>query len=185
MTNRQLGVIALVGAPAMLIGINAEYLNRDLRDSWFTGLWGIVYITAWMCSLYVMQRQEIAGNRFGKWLIKIMFGTLTIANVSNIIQIVTPHNDPWYFFYLDLFWPISHLLMLVLGITVLLNKKADIVTRLIFSGAGFWLPIALVPMAIFGTTSSVVLYPSIYNAIMWGLMGYLAFKSSHELNYAD
>lgn len=180
MTNRQLGLIALVGAPAMLIGINAEYLNQNLADSWFTGVWGIVYITAWMCSLLVMHREHIAHNRFGRALIKIMFVTLTIANVSNIVQIVSPHNDPWYFFYLDLFWPISHLLMTILGITVLFNKNLDMVSKLIFSGAGFWLPAALVPMAVFGRTDSVVLYPSIYNAIMWALMGYLAYRSGES-----
>lgn len=93
MTNRQLELIALVGAPAMLIGVNAEYLNQNLQDSWFTGIWGIVYITAWMCSLIVMHRQHVAGNPFGKWLIKIMFVTLTIANISNIVRVITPHND--------------------------------------------------------------------------------------------
>jgi hypothetical protein len=185
MTNKQLGLIALVGAPAMLIGVNAEYLNQNLQDSWFTGLWGIAYITAWMCSLIVMQRQLVTGSRFGKWLIRIMFVTLTIANISNIVQIVTPHNDPWYFFYIDLFWPISHLLMMVLGITILFNKKLDLVSKLIFSGAGFWLPIALISLAVFGRTSSVILYPSIYNAVMWVLMAYLAYRSSESLEYAN
>ena len=180
MTNKQLGTIALLGAPAMLIGINIETSYTRFEDSWFTGVWGIVYITAWMCSLAVLQRINAAGNGFGKWVIRIMFVTLTIANISNVVQILTPAHDPWYFFYIDLFWPISHLLMLVLGITSLFNSKLDKISKLVLLGAGLWLPIALIPMAIFGKTAHVVLYHGIYNALMWGMMAYIAIRQHHR-----
>ena len=74
--------------------------------------------------------------------------------------------------------------MMVLGITILFNKKLDIVSKFIFSGAGFWLPVALISMTIFGKTTSSILYPGIYNALMWALIGYLAFKTTTEFEYA-
>ena len=180
MTNRQLGILALIGATSMFIGVNVEHNYSQMQDTWFTGAWGIVYITAWMCSLAVLHRMKVAGNGFGKWLIRAMFFTLTIANISNVVQILSPKNDPWYFFYLDLFWPISHLLMLVLGITVQFNKHLQKSVKLILLGAGLWLPVALVPMAIFGKTDAVVFYPAVFNSVMWGLMAFIAIKQQNK-----
>jgi hypothetical protein len=184
MTNKQLGLIALAGSPAMLIGANVEHIYSQFEDTWFTGVWGIVYITTWMCSLLALHRSQVAGKGFGKWLITIMFFTLTIANISNIVQILTPANDPWYFFYLDLFWPISHLLMFVLGITCLFNSKLDKYSKIILAGAGLWLPIAFVAMIILGRTNTVILYGSIYNAVMWALMAYIAMNKRDNSQYA-
>src|SRR5688500_405375 len=180
MTNRQLGILALIGAPAMFIGVNVENSYSQMQDSWFTGAWGIVYITSWTCSLAVLYRLRIAGHGFGKWLIRVMFITLTVANISNIVQILSPKNDPWYFLYIDLFWPLSHLLMLVLGVTAQFNRHLNKTTKLILMAAGLWLPIALVPMAIFGKTFAVVFYPGLYNAVMWGLMALVAIKQQDK-----
>jgi len=184
MTNKQLGTIALAGAPAMFIGVNIENTFSQFQDSWFTGVWGIVYITAWMCSLKVLQRMEVAGKGFGKWLIRVMFFTLTVANISNVVQILTAKNDPWYFFYIDLFWPISHLLMLVLGNTSLFNRQLDKQSKIILFCAGLWLPLALASMAIFGKTTAVVFYPGLYNAVMWGLMAFIAIRWREKLQPA-
>jgi hypothetical protein len=184
MTNKQLGIIALCGAPSMFIGVNVEHSLNQFKDSWFTGAWGIVYMTAWMCSLIVLYRMRVAGEGFGKWLIRIMFFTITIANISNIIQILIPSKDPSYFFYIDLFWPLSHLLMLVLGITVLFNKSVDKYIKIILFCAGLWLPIALVSMMIFGKTTPVVFYPGLYNALLWSLMAYIAIKQHGKPQYA-
>ena len=79
MTNKQLGIIAFCGAPAMFIGVNVENTFKQFEDSWFTGVWGIIYMTAWMCSLIALYRMGVAGEGFGKWLIRIMFITITIA----------------------------------------------------------------------------------------------------------
>jgi hypothetical protein len=49
MNNKTLGTCALIGAPAMFIGTLAEDAYPQLSDSWFTGVWGLLYITAFMC----------------------------------------------------------------------------------------------------------------------------------------
>lgn len=178
MTNKQLGLIALAGSPAMLIGVYVEQAFSQYKDSAFTGLWGVVYITAWMCSLLVLKRIKAGGSGFGKWLIRIMFVTLTIANISNIVQIITPASDPWFFFYLDLFWPISHLLMFILGITCLFSNHLDKNSKIILAAAGLWLPIAISSMIILGRTTPVLFFGGLYNAVMWAMMAYVAIKQN-------
>lgn len=180
MTNKQLGTIALIGAPVMFIGVIAEYLFTGLQDSWFTGIWGIIYITAWMCSLLVLQRIQVAGNGFGKWLIRFMFFTLTVANISNVIQLFAGKEVPWYFFQIDLFWPLSHALMLVLAITVLFYNRVNNTSKLILIGAGLWLPIALTLLAVFGKTLPVLVFPGLYHATMWSLMALIARRQPDE-----
>ena len=174
MTNKQLGTIALIGAPFMLIGVIAEFMYPALQESWFTGVWGIIYITAWMCSLLVLQRIKVAGNGFGKWLIRLMFVTLTIANISNVIRLFAGKDVPWYFFQIDLFWPLSHALMLVLAITVLFYNRVNKASKLVLVAAGLWLPIALTLLAVFGKTLTVLVIPGLYHAIMWSLMALIA-----------
>jgi len=169
----------------MLIGVNVENSFKQFEDSWFTGAWGIVYITAWMCGLLALYRMRVVGNGFGKWLMRIMFVTLTIANVSNIVQIVTPKTTSNLFFYMDLFWPISHLLMLVLGITALFHKSVNAFSRGVLFAAGLWLPIALGSLAIFGRTLPVIFFPSLYNAIMWSLMALIAIKHEGKQEYRN
>src|SRR5690349_13888779 len=109
MNNKLLGTLALAGAPFMFIGVYLESIIKSLNDTWFTGVWGILYITGWMCSMIVLQRIEAVGKgRFGKGLIRVILFTLTVANVSNVVQLFTVPNKPPYFFYIDLFWPLSN-----------------------------------------------------------------------------
>ena len=181
MTNRQLGLVALAGAPALFIGGNVEYAFKQLEHSWFTGVWGIVYISAWMFGLLALYRMRVAGDGFGKWLMRSMFVTLSIANISNFIQaFALPLTSSDWFFYLDIFWPLSHALMLVLGITVLFHKRLDLSSRRVLFIAGLWLPIGLFSIALFGKTFPVMFFPALYNAIMWSLMAFVAIRHGQQ-----
>jgi hypothetical protein len=62
MNNKTLGTLALIGAPFLLIGFKAEQHYAFLADSWFTGAWGLVYITAWLCSVAALHRLGAAAK---------------------------------------------------------------------------------------------------------------------------
>jgi hypothetical protein len=180
MTNKQLGTLAIIGAPAMFLGVYLETSNASLKDTWFTGAWGIIYITAWMCSLLVFYRNQVAGDGFGKWLMRVMFVTLTIANISNVIQLLAPNNKPAYFFYIDMCWPLSNVLLLVLGITIAIKGRLQGAARYIPLAAGLWLPIALGSLAVFGESKLMFFLTGLYSAIMWTLMGIVARNLPEE-----
>ena len=173
-------MIALAGAPAMLIGVNIEYFYKQYENSWFTGVWGLVYMTTWLCGLIALYRMRVVGDGFGKWLIRIMFFTITMANISNVVQLFTPKTNWGWFFYLDLFWPLSHTLMLVLGITALFQRHLDKFSRTVLFLAGLWLPLALITLAILGRITTAMVLPGIYNAVLWSLMALIAIRHGNR-----
>ena len=171
MSNKLLGTLALVGAPFLLIGMYTESRYKPLEDSWFTGFWGIIYITAWMCSIVVMKRQKLTGHtRFGKAILWIILGTLTVANISNVYQLLTPENKPAFFIIIDLFWPLSNILMLVAGITTIIAKRLEGWRLYIPFMTGLWFPFMLICLNVLGKTPLAMLIVGIYSAITWSLL---------------
>ena len=188
MINRLLGVIALAGAPAMLIGLMVEKQLPALAYSWWTGAWGIVYITAWMGSIIALLRLEATGkSAFGKALLWLILSTLTIANISSVYQLQLGKNTPLYFLLLDMFWPISNIIMLLVGISVLVNKGLPGWKRYVPLAVGLWLPITAVaskhfadPMEGFGGSSPAFYISLMYSAIAWMLLGFAVLSTPEK-----
>ena len=165
MNNKTLGTLALIGAPFLLIGSFMEIKISALSNTWFTGLWGILYITPWMGSMIALHRAGALGtSRIGKAMPWILLTTLTIADISNIICLFGAQNKVPFFFYLDLFWPISHLLMLVVGIVAIRAGVLQGWKRYVPLAMGTWLPFALGTVAILGRTQTSFLIGGLYNA---------------------
>ncbi len=123
MSNQLLGILALIGSPWLFIGTYMEQRMTHLSDSWFTGVWGILFISGWICAVIVLKRLRTTGSSsFGKVILLILLLSLSIANVSNVIQIFVERDKPSYFIFFDLFWPLSNIIMLIVGITVLTTK---------------------------------------------------------------
>ena len=179
MSNRVLGAIALLGAPWLCIGMYLEQTRPELSDSWFTGAWGIIYLTAWMCSIVALQRLEATGDsRFGKIILWVLLFSLTIANVSNVIQVIVEKNKPSYFMAIDLFWPLSNLLMLVVGIQVIIANRIKGWKKYVPLVVGMWLPLAFLSMAI---ESKNLMFPGIYSAIAWSVLAAVVFTTEKQL----
>ncbi len=171
MNNKFLGAIALIGAPFLFIGYMVEESNKHLSDSWFTGMWGFIYISAWMFSIVALQKARATGeSRFGRIILWVVMTTLSIANISNIYQWVMPDNKPWFFFYIDLCWPLSNVLMLVVGITVIAAKRLDGWRRFIPLIVGLWLPVAIGSLVILGRTPFSLMIGATYSLIAWALL---------------
>jgi hypothetical protein len=180
MKNKTLGIIGLFGAPFLLIGFTLEHIYPHLANSWFTGFWGLMYMIGWTSSIIGLQRMEATGNTtWGKAILWIVHVSLLLANVSNVIQLVTPHNKPDWFFYIDLFWPLSNILMLIVGIMCLSAKKIKIEQRYIPLVVGLWLPFSLPFWKINGSTSAMII-SGIYSAIAWTLLASMLIKNRQE-----
>ncbi|WP_128545241.1 hypothetical protein [Larkinella soli] len=170
MNNKTLGVLALLGAPAMYLGILAEEHYPSLHEKWWTGAWGITYITAFMISIVALRRMRVTGDtRFGRRLPEVLLGTLTLANVSNFWLLVAPDYRPTVYWVLDTFWPLSHLLMIPFGILVIRTRRLSGWRRYIPLLCGCWLPLAMATK--FGVPAPVALFfGGIYNALAWCLL---------------
>ncbi|GAB3182365.1 hypothetical protein [Telluribacter humicola] len=181
MKNSTLALLALLGAPTLWLGFYIEGRFPHLSNSWFTGLWGIIYMCAWMCSIVCMQRLEVTGkSRFGKGILWVLLGTLTLANISNLILVISPNHKPDYFYLLDAFWPISNFLMLPIGITAFVARGLSGWKRYIPLLPALWYPVLVTSMLLLGRTTATGLILGIHSAIGWTLLALALYLETRK-----
>ena len=170
MSNKLLGILALIGAPWLFIGTYLERQMPHLSDSWFTGVWGIIFISGWMCAVIALKRLRATGDTtFGQILLTVLLISLSIANISNVIQIIVEKNKPSYFMFFDLFWPLSNIIMLIVGIMVIIAKRLKGWKRYVPLATGMWFPLAMLTSLVDNRIVSF-LFGGFYSAIAWTLL---------------
>lgn len=175
MNNRFLGILALMGAPCLLLGSTIENMYPALAGGWFYGVYGFIYITGWMCSMEILRRVKATGNStFGKLLLQIILGTLFLANISNVYAFFAPQNRSMLMIILDSFWPISNLVMLIVGITVIVSKGLSGWQRFIPLVAGLWFPFAMASRILLRGMHLPFNLVFTYSAIAWTLLAIVA-----------
>lgn len=180
MSNKLLGTLALIGAPWLFIGTYLEQQMPQLSDSWFTGVWGILFISGWFCSVIGLKKLNATGrSSFGKVLLIVLLITLTIANISNVIQIIVEKNKPSYFMAFDIFWPLSNIIMLIVGVVVIASKRLPGWKRYVPLLTGLWFPLAMLSSFIdIGFVS--FFFGGIYSAIVWTLLAIVIITTKEE-----
>jgi hypothetical protein len=166
-----LGVLGLIGAPFLLLGSRLAQWFPALEGAWFYGVWGFIYISAWMCSIQGLRLLEATGKSlFGKLILHIITTTLILANVSNVYAFLFPNDQSGFFFFLDAFWPISNLVMLVVGITVVAAKGLPGWRRYVPLLVGLWFPSSMGLLWLVGNDSPWMSVGEYYSAIAWSLL---------------
>ena len=180
MSNQPLGILALIGSPWLFIGTYMEQRMPHLSDSWFTGVWGILFISGCMCAVIALKRLRAAGSSsFGKMLLLVLLVSLTIANVSNVIQIFVERDKPSYFMFFDVFWPLSNVIMLITGITVIVVKGLPGWKRYIPLATGMRFPLAMFSSFIDNGFLSFF-FGGIYSALAWALLAIVVLTTRKE-----
>ena len=152
-----------------------------LSDSWFTGVWGILFISGWLGAVVALKRCKATGDTpFGIALLTVLLIALSIANISNVVQIIVERNKPSYFIVLDLFWPLSNVIMLIVGVMVIIAGKLHGWKRYIPLATGLWFPLALFSSVLDNRLVSV-LFGGIYSVIAWTLLAVVVLTSKEEI----
>lgn len=181
MNIRTLGILALAGAPFFLLSSWLQPHFSFLHEKQFYGAWGIIYITAWMCSIRALQLLHATGtNLWGKAILWLQLGALLLANLSNLYQLIEPGAATPLFFFLDSFWPISNLLMLPVGITVIAAQKLTGWKRFIPLLVGLWFPVLVVCMNVFGRDGISGTIAGVYSAIAWSLLAIAILRTREK-----
>jgi hypothetical protein len=160
---------------------NLPYVDKQFEQAPYSGLCGLLYISAWMCSMIGLRRLQATGSsRFGKAIILINLYTLSIANLYNVYEAIEPKADTSLFWILDAFWPISNILMLIIGITVVRANRLKGWKRFSPLLCGLWLPLTIIGVNLFGKTPEVMLISGMYSAFTWMLMAYMVSTTSKQ-----
>jgi hypothetical protein len=170
MNHRTLGILALIGAPFLLV----DTLNNGLTINHTTpisGFLNLLYITGWMCSIVALRRMGAFGEgQFGKILFVVQLIFLSLANCWNLYEWIQPGAGTRLYFFLDTFWPLSNLCMLVTGITIAVKGVLKGWRRYVPLAVGCWLPLGAILWAIFTRNAGMLLTCGIYSALAWSLL---------------
>jgi hypothetical protein len=176
--NKMLGTITMLAAPflffQMYTGQKAGVYNTSLG-----GLFDLFYMAGWLCSIYGLYRLQALGTkRDGMVLFAVQVTLLCVANVWNVWVIIDPANESTLFYVLDMFWPLSNVCMLVLGIVAAMKGVLKGWTRYAPLLCGLWLPVVMLANTIAGQTPVTFALAASYSTIAWAVLGLAIYKSS-------
>ncbi|MDO1448130.1 hypothetical protein Q0590_17785 [Rhodocytophaga aerolata] len=184
MNNRILGLLAIVGAPFLLIDYCIHGQNgggEQFEHTSLSGIFSIIYISAWMCSMVGLKNMYAAGDTKNNnlWIL-IPIVTLSMANIWNVWETIQPGANTLLYHLLDAFWPISNIVMFFFGIRVIWVKKLQGWKRFVPLLVGLWLPLSIVLSLVAGLTVSSMLISGLYSAFAWAILGYVVFTSKPD-----
>ncbi|GAB3541621.1 hypothetical protein [Spirosoma fluminis] len=199
LSNRTLGALGFLGAHYMLIAPLLPMRYPALGQSAFDGLVGLAFMLTWMGSLVGLIRLNATGHSaFGHFIIRANLVTLTLANVWNIYQAIAPNANTLLYRILDAFWPISMVMMLVVGITVARVGQLRGWRRYVPLAVGLWLPLTallgkLMSLSLFNMAAReddgmlyILISSGVYASVCWCLLAYVVwstpeYKSAHQI----
>jgi hypothetical protein len=184
MRNRILGTIGMLGAPFLCIDLifhSGQANGSDYSHTSLGGFFSLLYISAWMCSIIGLRQLHAAGkNKFGKNLLLLLLFTLTLANCWNVYEMIDPGANTPLYGMLDMFWPISNLVMLLAGITIVAARQLMGWKRYVPLMVGLWFPLSVSLLLLMGKTSAVMYVSGFYSAISWIILGYVIRSSEPQ-----
>ena len=130
--------------------------------------------------LGLAQLRATGKSRFGHGVLYVIFSTLTLANFWNIYHALYPHAWTLLYRALDAFWPISNLVMLVVGVTIAWIKGLPGWRRYLPLVVGLWLPSVAVAYTCLGNNLGAMLFDACYTTSAWMTLGYVVRTSSES-----
>ncbi|RYZ28468.1 MAG: hypothetical protein EOO10_09440 [Chitinophagaceae bacterium] len=174
LTSKLLGGIGMIASPFLFL----QMTTGNDHNSAIGGLFDLLYMLGWMCSIVGLQRLQVFGaKRIGNSLLQVQLGFLFLANIWNVWVIFDSGNKSNLFFALDMCWPLSNVCLFILGISILLNGTLSGWKRYVVLFAGLWLPVAIGSMMVFGRTNTSLLIGGIYSTVAWFLLGWMIYTS--------
>ena len=178
MSNRTLGTIAMICAPALLV---EAILRGGEENALITGIAGMVFMAGWICSNVGMQRMRAAGTgNWGRAVLLVQLVGLSLALLFGFVEAtgLFDENDA-VFVVTDAAWPLSMLWMLVVGITVIVARRLSVWQCFIPVLCPFWLPLAFLGAIAFGEMGGLIGLG--YAAVLWALLGYIVRVSRERV----
>ena len=179
MKNRTLvGAFAALSAPLLGVDIFMNGMGIGGSEYQHTTLGGIfyfMYMSGWMLCIWELAKMQAAGARAGRYVLIVQLSFLSIANLSNVYEIIYPESADESFVYhlMDIFWPISNLTMIVTGIFILKSRVIQGWQRYVPMVVSLWIPSSIAMYFFIGDTNRTFeIYVACYSMAAWALMGF-------------
>ena len=179
LSNKMLGAIAMVAAPLLSFQKLGGGHAANANNISLGGVFDLIYMLGWMCSIVgLMRLQATATSKKSSVLLYIQLALLCVANTWNVWVIFDPLNNSALFRVLDMFWPLSNVNMLVLGIAIAVTGRLKGWRRYVVLIVGLWLPVALGGSLLLGRENGAAFYTGcVYSTVAWALLGWMIYTS--------
>lgn len=142
-----LGGLAVLGAPGLLVEqiIRHAFSLGSSQSSNGTNVAGLVYLIGWAAAMIGWRRLRATGNGMAALVVfAVQMVGLSLAAGQQLIDLTHPAKLVGSAFYgiCDVAWPLSHLLMLVVGGMTLAAKRIRGPLRFAPLACGLVLPVA-------------------------------------------
>jgi hypothetical protein len=180
MHTRTLGLIGIVCSPFLAIQLNMSGIFENSKPTSLGGLFSLIYMIGWFCSIVGLYKMNAAGNKTGKIILIIQMALLTVGNLWNIYSIINPTCNATLFYVIDsIGWPFDNVFMLATGIVIVTAKQLEGWKRYAPLFVGLWFPITVViTRIIFGSSDTELLIVSLYSIVGWSLLGLTVYASA-------
>jgi hypothetical protein len=177
-SNRLLGIVAMICAPALLI---EQLLLQGKEDALITGIASMVFMAGWICTNTAMRRMRAAGSgRWGQAVLLVQLVGLVLAFVFGFSEATgLLGRESIVFNITDAAWPLSMLWMVVVGISVIVAKRITGWQRFVPLLCPFWLPVALVASVVLGGPVGGLIGFGVA-AVLWMLLGYVVLSEVRQ-----
>lgn len=176
-----LGILGMLGSPMLFIeGFYAGFHQHGTDQ--VVALLEIGYTTAWLCSIVGLYLTQATGKgKVGKALLGIQFISVLIACLWSASHLVVPNPDTNSILYIatDLFWPLSHVFMIVVGIATLAAKNWTGWARFTPLLCGLALPFAIISSILLGETALGIVF-GLWTTTAFASLGYAVRTQPQE-----
>jgi hypothetical protein len=172
---RILGTLGMLGSPFLFVSFAIDgFDNGDASRA--AALVGLLFAVGWFGNVLGLHVLRAAGQRLAsRMLLTGALAGVALANVFQVYEAVAPGSDSVFYTITDVAWPLSMLLLLVIGIVMLFARVFEGWLRFTPLFAALWLPVGAICMVAFGETAGLVI-SSLHLTIGWFLMGYAVRK---------
>jgi hypothetical protein len=168
---RILGTLGMIGSPFLFVSFAMDgFENGDASRA--AAVVGLLFSIGWLSNVVGLHVLNAAGKRLGsKVLMGVAITGVVLANVFQVYEAIAPGSDSVLYAITDIAWPLSMLLLLIIGIVMIFARVFEGWLRFTPLFAALWLPLGGVAMAIGGDAAGMI-YGGIHMTIGWFLMGY-------------
>jgi hypothetical protein len=111
-------MLAFIGAPMLFVQMLAYSYAQKLLNDPLAAFFGVLYIGGWIAGAIGLRRRRATGNgRTSKGLFITQIAVLSLALLFSVQETIGI-KESIFFAITDLAYPLSHLLMLVVGVFV-------------------------------------------------------------------
>lgn len=120
--QRLFGTIGMICAPCLLFAwsFSSQNSGEPNPNQIFASLCGVLYLCGAAASALAMRKMRVTGNRIGaKILFTVQIAGLFLAMMCDALEYAAPQlKQTALFFVTDMAYPLSHVLMIAVGVAI-------------------------------------------------------------------